>query len=112
LLTNSPALPVEEAFLRARSNYNPELYNGSAILFTTKDSDFYSPDRTLGWGKVIEGNLEVRRLPGNHDNLLDHPQLEVLVQELANAINQACPEAKGVASGDMAPQLKSAATRP
>jgi amino acid adenylation domain-containing protein len=112
LLTNSPALPVEEAFLRARSNYNPELYNGGAILFTTKDSDFYSPDRTLGWGKVIEGNLEVRRLPGNHDNLLDHPQLEVLVQELANAINQACPEAKGVASGDMAPQLKSAATRP
>lgn len=110
-LTGLPALPVEEAFLRARSNYSPEFYSGSAILFTTKDSDLYSPDRTLGWSKVIEGSLEVKRLPGNHDNLLDHPQLEVLVHELVNAIHQATPKAEGTAGSSIAPQLKSVAAR-
>lgn len=84
-LPHSGSLPVEESFVRAISRYDPAPYFGDALLFRTADTDLY-PDGTLGWGRVIQGNLEIKTLRGDHDNLLDNPQLELLIQELTAAI--------------------------
>jgi thioesterase domain-containing protein len=88
-LAHRSSLPVEEAFLRAISRYDPAPYPGDALLLETEESELYNTDRTLGWGNVIQGNLKVKTVPGDHDNLLEHPQLDTLIHELVTAIHQA-----------------------
>jgi amino acid adenylation domain-containing protein len=88
-LAHGNSLPVEEAFLRAISRYDPAPYPGDAILLETEESELYSADKTLGWGDVIQGNLEIKTVPGDHDNLLERPQLDSLIHELVTAIHRA-----------------------
>jgi thioesterase domain-containing protein len=88
-LAHGSSLPVEEAFLRAISRYDPAPYSGDAVLLETEESELHTADRTLGWGNIIQGNLEINTVPGDHDNLLEHPQLDSLIHELVTAIHRA-----------------------
>jgi amino acid adenylation domain-containing protein len=83
------SLNVEESFIQALRNYTPGRFRGGAILLRTEDAEFGSPDTTLGWGSVVEGPLSVHVIPGNHDNVLSRPQVEIVVDKIQTGMTRA-----------------------
>lgn len=75
-LDSGRALPeryqrVQEAAVKAFLSYDPEPYSGSVVLFrASQQPPGCYPDPTLGWGKVIKGELAVYDVPGVHGESL------------------------------------------
>jgi hypothetical protein len=53
--------------------YKPGRYPGNLTLIVNTESK--SGDRTLGWSKCIDGNVEVHRFTGSHDRFWKNPDL-------------------------------------
>lgn len=62
---------VQEATVRAFLEYRPESYQGDVVLFraTRQPPGCYS-DPTLGWGTVVQGDLDIVDVPGCHGESL------------------------------------------
>jgi thioesterase domain-containing protein len=57
-------------------------------------------DPTLGWGTIAAGGVEVHTVPGNHQTIVEAPQVEVLAEIL-----EACIARAGANSSPMDRQL-------
>ncbi|HTE55678.1 MAG TPA: amino acid adenylation domain-containing protein [Kofleriaceae bacterium] len=66
-----PFLRLVEASDRAWRAYRAAPYPGPALLLRTAEPPGLRPDDpTLGWGRVVEGDLDLRMVPGEHHRLL------------------------------------------
>jgi thioesterase domain-containing protein len=76
-------LQVLEANFQADKNYIGKFYPGRAILFrSTVQPVALALHPDLGWGDLIGGGVEVRDIPGHHNDLLREPYIQILAAEL------------------------------
>ena len=66
---------------RAATAYEPKPYAGRATLFraTEQPRGIYE-DRTLGWGFLVLGGLEIFETPGHHGAIVREPRARVLAE--------------------------------
>ena len=58
---------VQEAAIKAFMDYSPDPYSGDFVLFrATQQPPGCYKDPTLGWGKVIQGEMTIFDVPGFH----------------------------------------------
>jgi len=72
---------IGEAQRWAHWSYRAQHYAGAACLFVANASLDIVREPTLGWGQLVRGGLNIRRLPGGHSSIMKAP----LVIELAAA---------------------------
>jgi len=76
---------VVDANVAAHRNYVPSAYHGDVTLFVAKSRLFGMPfESTLGWSRVVKGDIRIREIDGDHLMLLE----ESNVQSLADQLNQ------------------------
>jgi thioesterase domain-containing protein len=75
---------IERTHYRALVGYHAQRYEGRVLLF--KVAGPHQHPEALGWGGYVGGGMEVIELPGNHDNLIEQPQL---LRRLGEALEQA-----------------------
>ena len=68
---------------KARRNYIPQLYPGSAIYIKSQK---HSSDHRLNWGKVIAGGLDVHEVPGDHLDLIEKLYVRSWAEKLKDAL--------------------------
>jgi amino acid adenylation domain-containing protein len=81
---------VFEANVRAIERYVPRPYPGRAVMLLSRDEPgrtFY--DDRLGWAELVLGGLMVRFIPGDHQNMLDEPQVSEVAEVLARCLEGA-----------------------
>ena len=75
---------------RAATGYTPKPYPGRATLFrATEQPRGIYPDRTLGWGGLVQGGLKIYSTPGHHGAIVREPRSRVLAQQLTDALRNA-----------------------
>ena len=71
-------------------NYLPQFYSGRvALLFSSDLSHKFPLFPRRGWEKLFKENVEVHLVPGNHNNLFDEPNVQVLAEKLTSCIDSA-----------------------
>jgi thioesterase domain-containing protein/aryl carrier-like protein len=81
---------VNEAGHWAASNHVPGEYSGSITLFrATEEPPWIVSDRTLGWEKLVAGEIQIYDTPGHHADLVRNPRARVLAQQLDDALMKA-----------------------
>jgi thioesterase domain-containing protein/aryl carrier-like protein len=91
---------------RAATGYQPQPYAGRATLFrATEQPHGIFEDRTLGWGPLVNGGLEIYDTPGHHGAIVREPRSRVLAGQLQEALARAWERVKTTENG----QSKSAA---
>ena len=60
----SHILRVEQQYSQILARYRAEPYPGDVTLITNEEMHEYMPD--AGWGEVVEGNLDIKVVPGDH----------------------------------------------
>lgn len=83
-------LTLMEAQIQAVMAYKPEVYPGQVTLFRVQTlalSHWNDPE--LGWGPLAAGGLEIRQVPGAHYNILEHPNVEVVAEQLRECLSAA-----------------------
>jgi amino acid adenylation domain-containing protein len=85
-VTNLAALR-ERAYDNAIAKWdkNPPSYSGDAVLLRAMDkSDFLGMNisHDLGWRRLIQGNLDIHEVPGNHIGILRAPNVQRLAEIL------------------------------
>ena len=77
---------VEEAqneMDKALKAYHPRPYPGKVTLFRAARQPYgLIPDRTLGWGPHVTGQLEIIDMPGYHASMISEPRVRVLAEKL------------------------------
>ncbi|MBI4664652.1 MAG: amino acid adenylation domain-containing protein [Verrucomicrobia bacterium] len=72
-----------EAHIRALIAYHPKPYRGRVVLFRTRGHPpFCSFDPRNGWEDFITSGLEIRRVPGVHESMLEEPHVQALANEV------------------------------
>jgi thioesterase domain-containing protein len=67
------------AFLRALASYVPNPYPGRIDLFRAAEQPVgVVSDRTMGWGAVAAGGIDVHDVPGGHHTLVEEPHVNAL----------------------------------
>jgi FkbH-like protein len=78
---------VNEAGHWAASVYVPGEYSGNITLFrATKQPPWIVADRTLGWDRVVQGEIQIYDTPGHHADLVRYPRVRVLARQLDDAL--------------------------
>lgn len=82
LITNNVRNAVKKYFCKK--------YNGRVVLFRANHSIYVingEPDsEDLGWKEVITGELEIYRISGAHNTILDEPHVQILANQLKTCI--------------------------
>lgn len=74
----------------AAGDYIAGEYDGRVTLFrATEQPRGIVPDRTLGWGPLAKGGLEIIDTPGHHGAIVRNPRARVLAAQLAASLRQA-----------------------
>ena len=75
----------KDAFL----NYEPRMYNGHVIIFrASKQPRGIKFEPTLGWGKLIQGEVELYEIDAYHQTIMENPQVEPLADILKKSLNK------------------------
>jgi thioesterase domain-containing protein len=53
------------------------------------------PDPTMGWGALLNGQLEVHEVPAHHQNILIEPGVRLLAEQLAACVDRAWRKNQG-----------------
>ncbi len=73
------ALAVFQANMQALRDYQPRTYAGDVLLYRAAEYPATaSSDPTLGWGRLVLGELRVQTIPGDHYSIVRRPQVETL----------------------------------
>jgi amino acid adenylation domain-containing protein len=89
-----PRLPTQnpgllEALFKGVSDYAPIPFPGIVTLFTAKHRPLLSgASRDLGWARYALGGVEVHEIAGDHDGILDEPNVRVLAGELKECLGR------------------------
>jgi aspartate racemase len=65
-------------------------YPGDVVLFhASSQPDGIQPDRTLGWGELIKGNLKIVNVVGTHNSVMMHaPHVAEMVRKIDDELRQ------------------------
>jgi amino acid adenylation domain-containing protein len=85
-LTIRPILRVFQANSQATLSYVPQVYPGKLTLFRTRQQPNSHPDSTLGWSDLTNSDVDVHLVPGNHLNMLRKPHVQILSEQINQAI--------------------------
>lgn len=78
---------IERTHYHALVSYDAQSYSGQVLLFRVSEPRRSTLDtEALGWERYVTGGIEVIDLPGNHDNLIEQPEL---LRRLREALEQA-----------------------
>ena len=69
--------------VEARKQYRPEPYPGDVVFFRSSDARvgrLYS--RSFGWSQIVEGDLRVYDVPGQHLNILHEESAPVIAEHM------------------------------
>ncbi|HTC36678.1 MAG TPA: HAD-IIIC family phosphatase [Bryobacteraceae bacterium] len=81
---------VNEAGHWAASNHIPCEYSGTITLFrATEQPPWIVANRTLGWEKLVRGEIQIYDTPGHHADLVRDPRARVLAEQLNDALVKA-----------------------
>ncbi|MCP5008189.1 MAG: amino acid adenylation domain-containing protein, partial [Planctomycetes bacterium] len=76
-------LKIYKNSVEASQRYQPHSYNGRIILFKAGDgADNESLEPDFGWGDHATGGVEIIRVPGNHQDMVKSPHVQVLTEQL------------------------------
>jgi thioesterase domain-containing protein/acyl carrier protein len=79
-----------ETHARALANYRPTAYDGPITLIRARTVSLASlPPHDLGWSRLARGPLDVRVVPGAHDNILTEPRVRLLAAQLKACLDSA-----------------------
>jgi len=84
-----------EKHARALDAYAPHPYDGRMTLIrarTLRLTAWAPPD--LGWRQFARGGLDIRMVPGAHDNILTEPRVAALARHLRDCLALARPGAQ------------------
>ena len=84
-------LRVREADHEAHREYVPKPYSGRvALLRANRQPLGCYPDPKLGWGSLVNGELEIYEIPGSHSHtLIREPHVRVVVEKLNPCLSRA-----------------------
>jgi len=69
-------------------SYKPEPYPGDiVILRASEQMAGAKPDRTLGWGKYVTGNIYDHEIYGDHDSIFQEPNVKALAEKIQVCID-------------------------
>jgi amino acid adenylation domain-containing protein len=57
-------------------NYRPEPYAGRVTYFERGENPPLAGDPTFGWGPVMKGDFQTHKIPGNHAEMFQSPNVE------------------------------------
>jgi amino acid adenylation domain-containing protein len=80
---------------RAAQNYpHGRTYSGEAILFhALTQPEGIKPDRTLGWGNLVTGDLKIVDVVGTHNSIMSHePHVSGLVRNINDHLHHLHPQ--------------------
>jgi len=79
--------------LRAGADYVPQPYPGRVTLVRTRAQPlFCSYDPAYGWGELAGDGVEVRIVPGSHENIFKEPGVRLLAEPLRECLARAQKE--------------------
>ena len=67
----------------ALMNYSPRPFAGRALLLKSEDRYLFRLDGVERWKKLILGGLEVKKIHGRHQTLLEDPSVHILASRLS-----------------------------
>jgi aspartate racemase len=80
---------------RAYRAYIPRPYHGSVAIIRSErgytgdpDKD-YSPDPQIGWGRIVSGDIPTYIVPGDHNQMIREPHVELLATHLRACLDAA-----------------------
>jgi FkbH-like protein len=89
-LTPEAIRAMNEAGHWAAGRYIPGRYSGGIVLFrATEQPPWIKSDRTLGWGNLVEGGIEIYDTPGHHADIVRDPRARMLARQLDDALGKA-----------------------
>ena len=59
--------------------------------YQLKSRRYNQVDELNGWGRFLKGGVEVEVCPGNHQTLLEEPNVRVMARKLRDAMDRASP---------------------
>ena len=75
---------------RALRKYYPQPYPGNVVLLRAMGGHLFSShDPEMGWGKLAEGGVDVKVIPGSHLRIFKEPHVNELAAQLRLAIEEA-----------------------
>jgi thioesterase domain-containing protein len=81
----------ESSLIAEESSYRPLRFRGPATVFQTGKTARFTGAADLGWGRHVDGPLEIVRVPGEHISMLLDPHIHVLAREIATRIDALYP---------------------
>jgi acyl-CoA synthetase (AMP-forming)/AMP-acid ligase II/thioesterase domain-containing protein/acyl carrier protein len=75
-----------EANLMARRTYTPKPYAGNVVLFKAAPYALMHSGIYDGWGDLVQGELAVRDIAGQHSEILEEPYVRTLAAALADCL--------------------------
>ncbi len=80
---------VTELNSLAADRYVPQAYDGRVTLFWACADLRASNDLVEGWRALAAGGIEVRKIPGNHLNIIKEPHVAELANKLTECLQRA-----------------------
>lgn len=79
----------------AVGSYRPVPYEGNVVVMLASDTNFEGPAAWRApWREAVKGKLEFFEVPGDHRNMLQEPQVDVLAERLNAVVEAAFARAK------------------
>jgi len=79
---------VIEAHYKALLAYKPGLYPGIMTLFRTKAQPLLRAHADNGWGRLVQGTVEIYSVDGQHMNFLQEPYVRSVATQLRIALEK------------------------
>ena len=79
---------------RAMNTHRSRPYPGKAILFKAQQEGRYSRfnfDGLNNWRRLVLGGIELRVIPGNHRQIMQHPSVDLLAGQLQESLEEDSP---------------------
>ena len=80
---------LHDTNVRASRNYRPKVFEGRTVLFCAELYAWAHPDVHESWNELVKGGVEMRRVPGQHFNLIEEPHVQGLAKELQECLHEA-----------------------
>lgn len=78
----------QEARLQITESYVAQPYPGRVVLFRAMERDPFEAElsRDMGWATVVQEDLQVFDVPGDHIGILKEPHVQILAQQLRSCL--------------------------
>ena len=78
---------IEEFNYLAAKKYTPRAYP-DRITFFSASEEVSSVENQFGWQSLATGGVEVVEVPGNHQSMIENPNVKLLAEQLNNRLNK------------------------